>query len=77
MKRYKLSPKMGMGFWGGFAARMMFQRDDLRRENKRLREALEFYATHENHHTKWYNAPSKVGNDFGKIARQALGGDTK
>lgn len=43
MKRYKLVPA-NKGFWGRFAARMMFQRDNLRIENKRLRDALEQIA---------------------------------
>ena len=39
MKRYRLMPSVS-GFWGDFAARMMFQRDAARKENARLRKAL-------------------------------------
>lgn len=48
-------------------------------ENKRLREALEFYADEENY--EWHEIndletmPGDVLNDNGKKARQALGGD--
>ena len=48
----------------------------LEHENKRLREALEFYADIKNHHVPWYNTPSAVGFDSGETARQALEGDT-
>lgn len=40
MKRFKLSPANG-GFYGRFAAKMMIQRDNERKENTRLREALQ------------------------------------
>lgn len=50
------------------------------KENKKLREALEFYADEKNHiapifdeHGQ-YNG-SKVDKDGGEIARQALGGE--
>ena len=50
-------------------------------ENKRLREALEFYAKEENnHHKNWFTVGewemlSKVTKDKGETARKALGGE--
>lgn len=56
----------------------------LRSDNKRYKQALEFYADEENHvdpflYTREDSIPvhdeSKVNEDGGKIARQALTGD--
>ena len=45
-------------------------------ENKRLREALAFYAISENHENISYSQQySKVAKDFGEKARQALGSE--
>lgn len=41
-------------------------------ENKRLREALKFYADKENYYRSYTEDFSKVHNEGGKIARQAL-----
>lgn len=41
-------------------------------ENKRLREALKFYADEENYYRPYTEEFSKVHNEGGRIARQAL-----
>lgn len=77
MKKYKLSPANG-GFFGRFAARMMFQRDDFKKENERLRKALKYYA--DKNHYEPYGIANKnnfacdITEDEGYIARQALEG---
>lgn len=50
--------------------------DEIKDENKRLREALEFYA---NRQAYYYTSehPSEVMKDYGEIARQALEGESK
>ena len=47
-------------------------------ENKRLREALGFYANYDNYEVRYPTDinPCKVTEDEGDIARQALEGDT-
>ncbi|MFJ7661994.1 hypothetical protein ACIQXW_06290 [Lysinibacillus sp. NPDC097162] len=56
------------------------QNADLMSENRRLREALEFYAKNSNYLIEWSDKcdeymPSVADNDGGEIARQALGGE--
>lgn len=51
------------------------QLKEYRKENARLREALEFYAAYQAYYESEEN-PSEVMKDYGKIARQALAGDT-
>lgn len=47
----------------------------LEEENKKLREALEFYANKNSHFRVDKYAESIVMQDEGKIAREALGGE--
>ena len=77
MKRYRLLPSVS-GFWGGFAARMMFQRDAARKENARLRKALEYYAD-DIHYDPYFfgDATCDVTEDGGHIAREALSNGEK
>ena len=71
-----LSDKLHIDFATILASVGFPQMLEVESENKRLREALEFYADIKNHHVPWYNTPSAVGFDSGETARQALEGDT-
>ena len=59
---------------------VLSDRDRLADENKRLREALEFYADEKNHEIRHANegiGPDPfIYRDGGKIAREALGNET-
>lgn len=68
--RYKL--------WHIGAKKVLAEKEELKQQNKRLREALEFYADEEN----WISAltsigdfPCEVEKDQGEIARKALEGE--
>lgn len=52
--------------------------DDIRAENKRLREALKFYATKENYYEEIKDhifRTTPIREDGGEMAKQALQGD--
>lgn len=46
--------------------------EHLRRENARLRKALEFYADKKNYHTDFYGYSCPVWGEGGDKAREAL-----
>ena len=55
-------------------SRLMVQADHLREENERLREALRYYA--KNHYPDIDAGPwGPNSNDWGDVARAALGGE--
>lgn len=51
--------------------------NELQKQNKRYREALEFYAESENYCVTFEDDYEPILKDNGKIARRALKGETK
>lgn len=57
--------------------RVARERDNYFYENQSYREALEFYAGENNYEMEWCDALPAVTFDGGKIARQALKGESE